>query len=276
MTDGRIEKCFTRLADERRAGLVTFITAGDPDLSTSREILAGLPDAGADIIELGMPFSDPMADGPVIQAASLRALKSDTTLKKVLDLVRGFRTDNNNTPVILMGYFNPIYAYGVEAFVKDAVASGVDGLIVVDVPPESDRELCLPALEAGLRFIRLVAPTTNENRLSKILKNTSGFLYYVAITGVTGTKSAAETNINEAVTRIRRYTNLPIAVGFGIKSSDDAKAAAQYADAVVVGSAIVAELEASLDSKGKATLGTKQKVLDFVGRLALGVSGEKR
>ena len=276
MSAARIEKRFEALAGKSRAGLVTFIMAGDPDLDTFLKILKGLPKAGADFIELGMPFSDPMADGPPIQAASVRALKSGTTLKKVLGLVRDFRVGDQDTPIILMGYYNPIYAYGVEAFVKDAVAGGVDGLIVVDVPPEADEELCLPAQASDLRFIRLVAPTTDEKRLALILTNTSGFLYYVAVAGITGTKSATEDSIKEAVARIRRHTNLPVAAGFGVKSPEDVQAVSRHADAVVVGSAIVNELAASLDEDGHATKATKQKVLDFVGQLALGIAKEKR
>ena len=215
---GRIERRFTELRGERRAGLVTFLTAGDPDAATSARILAGLPAAGADLIELGMPFSDPMADGPAIQAASLRALEAGMTLPGVLDLVRSFRARDDRTPLILMGYFNPIWSYGPERFLADAKAAGVDGLIVVDLPPEEDDELCLPALAAGLNFIRLATPTTDEVRLQKVLTNTSGFLYYVSMTGITGVGRPVAELVGEAVERIRRHTDLPVAVGFGIRT----------------------------------------------------------
>ncbi len=275
MSTGRIKRRFAELAQPGRAGLVTFITAGDPDLGTSFKILSGLAEAGADIIELGMPFSDPMADGPAIQAASLRALQAGTTLRKVLELVRKFRQTDQMTPVILMGYFNPIYAYGVDAFVKDAAGAGVDGLIVVDIPPEADADLCLPARDAGLDYIRLLAPTTDDVRLPHVLKNTGGFLYYIAIAGVTGGKSASPGDIKSALARIRRHSNLPIAVGFGVKTPAQAGEVANSAEAVVVGSAIVEVLAASLDQAGRAGQKTVRKVLDFVTELATGIKKSK-
>ena len=275
MSAGRIEARFEALAAEGRSALITFITAGDPDLETCFEILKGLPAAGADLIELGMPFSDPMADGPAIQAASRRALKSGITLKKVLKLVEKFRKTDSDTPIILMGYFNPVYNFGAERFVNEAKRAGVDGLIVVDVPPEADDELCLPALAAGLRFIRLLAPTTDEKRLPQVLKNTSGFLYYIAVTGVTGGKSADEADIRAALLRIRRHTNLPVVAGFGVKTAAQAEAVAGSADGVVVGSAIVNKLAESLDNKGRAAKDTVDKVLDFVRGLALPRGGKR-
>lgn len=238
-TTDRLSAAFERLADEGRAGLVTFITAGDPDRETSQAILQGLPDAGADIIELGMPFSDPMADGPAIQAASLRALENGASLVRTLEMVTTFRESNPVTPIILMGYFNPIYQYGVNRFVNDAGAAGVDGLILVDLPPEEDDELCDPARTAGLHWIRLVTPTTKHERLNKVLENSSGFVYYVSIAGITGTRSAETQSIGEAVQNIRASTSLPIAVGFGIRTPQQVREVAAIADAVVVGSAIV-------------------------------------
>src|SRR5208283_3710354 len=213
----RIDQRFAKLKAEGRAGLVTFVMAGDPDLGTSLEILKSLPAAGADVIEVGMPFTDPMADGPAIQAAGLRALKSGATLKKTLDLVKSFRAADATTPIVLMGYYNPIYVYGVERFLKAAKEAGVDGLIVVDLPPEEDDELCLPAKAAGLDFIRLATPTTDDRRLPAVLRNTAGFVYYVAIAGITGTRSAADADVTRAVTRLQRHTALPVAVGFGIR-----------------------------------------------------------
>jgi len=248
----RIDRTFAELKAAGRAGLVTFVTAGDPDLVTAAAILDGLPDAGADIIELGMPFTDPMADGPAIQAASLRALKAGTTLKLTLDLVRRFRTRNEATPIVLMGYYNPIYLYGVDKFLADAIAVGVDGLIVVDLPPEEDAELCLPALHAGVSFVRLATPTTDDERLVRVLSNTSGFVYYVSITGITGAGAGDPAHIAREVKRIRRQTDLPIAVGFGIRTPDQAAAIAKVADAVVIGSALVNKVAAGLGVDGEA------------------------
>ncbi|MEM6761453.1 MAG: tryptophan synthase subunit alpha [Pseudomonadota bacterium] len=237
--ESRIKARFDALAAEGRAALVTFITAGDPDHDTSAAVLGGLPGAGADIIELGMPFTDPMADGPAIQAASRRALNNGATLSSTLDMVRAFRTRDSTTPIVLMGYYNPIYHRGVGRFLAEATEAGVDGLIVVDLPPEEDDELCLPAREAGLDFIRLATPTTDAARLPAVLANTSGFLYYVAIAGITGTRSAETADVGAAVARLKSATDLPVAVGFGVKTPDQARATAAVADAVVVGSAIV-------------------------------------
>ena len=268
---GRLSRRFAALKAEGRGGLVTFMTAGDPDLDTSFEILSGLPEAGADVIEIGMPFSDPMADGPAIQAAGLRALKGGMTLAKTLELVRRFRAQDNDTPVILMGYYNPIYSYGNDRFLEEARESGVDGLIIVDLPPEEDGELCLPALNAGLNFIRLATPTTDDKRLPKVLSNTSGFVYYVSIMGITGTRSAAATDVEAAVARLKRHTDLPVAVGFGIKTPEQAGEIAKAADAAVVGSALVSRIEAGLDADGAAAPGLARSVLDFVAELAQGV-----
>lgn len=239
MTETRIDRRFAALAAEGRAGLITFVTAGDPDLDTSARILAELPAAGADIIELGMPFTDPMADGPVIQAGNQRALAAGTTLPKILDMVRRFREKDGETPIVLMGYYNPIHKYRVPRFLADAKAAGVDGLIVVDLPPEEDGELCEPALAAGLNFIRLATPTTDDRRLPAVLRNTSGFVYYVSVAGITGTKSATAEATRDAVARLKRHTTLPVGVGFGIKTAEQAAAVARHADAAVVGSALV-------------------------------------
>jgi len=267
----RMAARFAALADEGRAGLVTFITAGDPDPETSFEILKGLPSAGADLIELGMPFTDPMADGPAIQASSLRALKSGADMHKTLALVRRFRQTDNATPIVLMGYYNPIYIYGVPRFLKDALAVGVDGLIVVDLPPEEDDELCIPALAAGLHFIRLATPTTDEKRLPAVLAHTSGFIYYVSITGITGSASADDAAVAAAVARLRGKTDLPVAVGFGIKTPEQAAKTARVADAAVVGSALVQIIADSLDTQGRASGETAGKALIFVRALAEGV-----
>ncbi len=267
----RIERRFADLKAEGRAGLVVFVTAGDPDYATALDLVKALPAAGADVIELGMPFTDPMADGPAIQASSLRALKSGMTLKKTLAFVTEFRATEQKTPIVLMGYYNPIYSYGVEAFLKDALKAGVDGLIIVDLPPEEDAELCLPALKAGLNFIRLATPTTDDQRLPTVLKNTSGFVYYVSILGITGTKSASNVDIAKAVQRLKRHTDLPVAVGFGIKTADQARAVAEQADASVVGSAIVQRIADSLDANGKPKSGLKEHVLELVRDLAGGV-----
>ena len=268
----RITHRFDTLKAEGRAGLVTFTMAGDPDVATSLDIMRALPAAGADVIELGMPFTDPMADGPAIQAAGLRALNSGTTLPDTLDLVRSFRDADNATPVILMGYYNPIYIYGVERFLADALNAGVDGLIVVDLPPEEDEELCVPARAAGLDFIRLATPTTDADRLPAVLANTSGFLYYVSIAGITGTSVPSSDAVASAVIRLKARTDLPVAVGFGVKTAETAAAiAGSGADAVVVGSAIVETLGRSLDAEGRATSSSVSAVTALVSRLAAGV-----
>jgi tryptophan synthase alpha subunit len=267
----RIVHRFATLKEERRAGLVTFVTAGDPDPETSFEILSGLPEAGADLIELGMPFTDPMADGPAIQAASLRALASGATMRGTLALVGRFRERDRDTPVILMGYYNPIHAYGRERFLADAVDAGVDGLIVVDLPPEEDEELCVPARAAGLDFVRLATPTTDDRRLPAVLTNTSGFLYYVSVTGITGQKAAVAGSVGPEVERIKRHTRLPVAVGFGIREPAQAAAIARVADAAVVGSALVELVAQNLDGDGRARPGLAAAVLDRVRALALAV-----
>lgn len=269
----RIEARFAALAAEGRAAFVTFVMCGDPDLSTSLDIIKALPKAGADVIELGMPFTDPMADGPAIQAAGLRALKAGTTLKKTLQVVRDFRKGNDATPIVLMGYYNPIYIYGVDKFLVDAKGAGVDGLIIVDLPPEEDDELCIPALKAGLNFIRLATPTTDDKRLPSVLTNTSGFVYYVAITGITGAAMADAAKVSAAVARIKRHTKLPVCVGFGIKTPENARDIASHADGAVVGSALVDALRASLDGEGKATAKTVSAVADLAASLAQGVRG---
>jgi tryptophan synthase alpha chain len=268
----RIAARFAALRAQHRAGLVTFITAGDPDATTSQAILEGLPAAGADLIELGVPFSDPMADGPVIQAASQRALKAGAGLVSTLDMVRRFRRQDDATPIILMGYYNPIYAHGVAAFCSEAAAAGVDGLIVVDLPPEEAAELAVPAKAAGMDFVFLTAPTTDEARLPVVLAEASGFIYYVAIAGITGTRSASQDDIAAAVGRLRRHTQLPLAVGFGIKTAEQVAAVAAVADAAVVGSAIVQRLAAGLDPAGRAPPGLAADLLAFVRQLAGGVT----
>ncbi len=267
----RIEARFAQAASENRAALVTFVTAGDPDHATSLEILKSLPAAGADVIELGMPFTDPMADGPAIQAGGLRALKGGETLDKTLHLVRDFRAHDADTPIILMGYYNPIYIFGVDRFLSDAKAAGVDGLIVVDLPPEEDDELCLPALANGIAFIRLATPTTDDARLPAVLKNTAGFVYYVSVTGVTGVATPDFNVVASAVSRLKRHTSLPVAVGFGVKTPEHAAAIAVGADGVVVGSALVEAVRQSLDGEGRATPGTVKAVTDLVSALAAGV-----
>ena len=273
---GRIANRFAKLKQEGRGGLVTFVTAGDPDFETSWEILKGLPAAGADLIELGMPFSDPMADGPAIQASSLRALNSGMTLKKTLELARRFRATEPETPLIMMGYYNPIYQYGVDRFIADFKAAGGDGLIIVDLPPEEDDELCLPALNAGVNFIRLATPTTDDKRLPKVLSNTSGFVYYVSIMGITGTRSATEDDVSAAVQRLKRHTGLPVAVGFGIKTPAQAAAVSRVADAAVVGSALVGRVADGLDGVGKVKPGTADSVLTLVRELADGVRNARK
>jgi tryptophan synthase alpha chain len=271
----RIERRFAALRDAGRAGLVTFLMTADPDKETFLRILQGLPGAGADLIEIGFPFSDPMADGPVIQAAGLRALKAGIDLPGVVDLVRRFRTGDDATPVILMGYYNPIYRYGVARFLADATQAGIDGLIIVDLPPEEDAELCDPAREAGIDFVRLTAPTTDDARLPAVLRRSSGFIYYVAIAGITGTRSASTASIAAAVARLRRHSALPIAVGFGIKTPEQAAAVAREADAAVVGSALVQRLADHLDAAGGATPGLVDAVLGDVAALASGVRGAR-
>ncbi|PCI39021.1 MAG: tryptophan synthase subunit alpha [Rhodospirillaceae bacterium] len=272
----RLDRRFAKLKAEGRGGLVTFLTAGDPDPVTALKILKGLPAAGADVIELGMPFSDPMADGPAIQASSLRALNAGMTLVKTLDQVREFRKDDDETPIVLMGYYNPVYHYGVDKFVKDAKAAGVDGLIVVDLPPEEEAELCLPALAGEINFIFLTTPTTDDKRLPTVVKNASGFVYYVSVTGVTGAASAQVTDVESAVARIRKYTDLPIAVGFGINTPQAAKNVADVADAAVVGSALIKVILENLDKNGKAKDGLVDKVLRFAQQLGDGVRQSKK
>ena len=269
---GRIRDRFDALKAEGRAGLVSFVTAGDPDIATSARILAGLPGAGADIIELGMPFSDPMADGPAIQAASLRALAAGQTLAGTLAMVRSFRDDTDDvTPIVLMGYFNPVYVYGVERFVDDAANAGVDGLIIVDLPPEEDSELRVPAAAGGIDFVRLTTPTSDAVRLPTLTETASGFIYHVSITGITGTRSASNDHIAADIDRIRSFTDLPLAVGFGIKTPEQAAAIARVADAVVVGSAIVQIIEDKLENESAPAADLVESVLKFVGSLAEGV-----
>jgi tryptophan synthase alpha chain len=272
----RIEQRFAALKHEGRAALVTFLMAGDPDPDTALAIVKALPAAGADVIELGMPFTDPMADGPSIQAAGLRALKAGQDMRKTLALVRTFRAADEATPIVLMGYYNPIYIYGVEAFLRDAKDAGVDGLIIVDLPPEEDEELCVPALRAGLNFIRLATPTTDDRRLPAVLANTSGFVYYVSITGITGAATPDPNRVAAAVGRIKRHTSLPVAVGFGVRTAEHARAIAGGADGVVVGSALVDALRAALDADGKATSRTVTAVTDLVKELAAGVRGVRK
>jgi tryptophan synthase alpha chain len=272
----RLAARFAELARQDRAALVTFVTAGDPDIETSAAILAGLPKAGADVIEIGIPFTDPMADGPAIQAAGLRALRAGMTLAKAIDLVRDFRRGDDTTPIVMMGYFNPIFIYGVERFLVDAKSAGVDGLIVVDLPPEEDDELCLPALEAGLNFIRLATPTTDDKRLPAVLRNTSGFVYYVSITGITGSRTPDFSEVATAVSRIKRHTELPVCVGFGVKTAEHASAIARGADGVVVGSALVDTVRRTLDEDGRATATTIAAVLDLVADIAEGTRAGRR
>ncbi len=271
---GRIEARFAALKAEGRGGLVTFITAGDPDPETSKALVRRLPKAGADLIELGMPFTDPMADGPSIQASSQRALRAGMTLDLTLDAVADFRKTDSDTPIILMGYYNPIYSYGTDRFLKDAKEAGVDGLIIVDLPPEEDAELCEPAIAAGLNWIRLATPTTDEKRLPAVLKNTSGFLYYVSIMGITGTKQVQEDDVRAAVERLRDHTDMPIAVGFGIKTREDVRAITRSADAAVVGSAIVDKIKSELYDDGTARPSLVTEVLGFVREIAIGVRSE--
>jgi tryptophan synthase alpha chain len=272
----RIARRFAQLRAEGRAGLVIYLTAGDPDPDTSLALFRGLASAGADLVEIGMPFSDPMADGPAIQAAGQRALNAGMTLPKTLAMVGRLREEDRDTPYVVMGYYNPIYRYGAETFARDAVAAGVDGAIVVDLPPEEDAELAAPARAAGLAIVRLATPTSDEERLPAIVGNLDGFLYYVAITGITGTRSADAASVHQAVARLRRFTQLPIAVGFGIKTAAHAAEAAKVADAAVVGSAIVDRLALNLDSSGRAAPGLVEAVLADVRALADGVRAARK
>lgn len=271
MTTTRIDRRFAALKQEGRAALVTYMMAGDPDYETSLAIMRALPAAGADVIELGMPFSDPMADGPAIQAAGLRALKAGQTLQRTLDLAAEFRKDDDLTPIIMMGYYNPIYSSGVERFLEAAKTAGIDGLIVVDLPPETDSELCIPAMKAGLNFIRLATPTTDDRRLPRVLENTSGFVYYVSMTGITGSALTDTTRVGEAVKRIKGHTTLPICVGFGVKSAEQAAAIANAADGVVVGTAIVNEVANSLGPDGRPISDPAEGVARLVRSLSEGV-----
>jgi len=270
--EGRITRKFEALKREGRAGFVTFVTAGDPDAETSAAILKGLPGAGADIVELGMPFTDPMADGPAIQLASQRALRAGQTMDRTLAMVRAFRKEDADTPVVLMGYYNPIYVRGAERFAREAGAAGVDGLIVVDLPPEEDAELRGPAAAAGIDLVRLTAPTSDEKRLPALAKGASGFIYHVSVAGVTGTKSAAESSVQDDVARIRRFTGLPVAVGFGIRTAAQAETVARIADAAVVGTAIVERIAAAVrGGESPPPDALARSVLEFVSELAAGV-----
>jgi tryptophan synthase alpha chain len=271
----RMDRRFAALKKDGRAALVTFTMAGDPDEATSLAIIKALPQAGADVIELGMPFTDPMADGPAIQAAGLRALHAGANMKKTLAIVRAFRGGDDATPIVLMGYYNPIYIYGVEKFLADAKAAGVDGLIVVDLPPEEDAELCLPALKAGINFIRLATPTTDDKRLPTVLTNTSGFVYYVSIAGITGSAAPDPAAVSSAIARIKRHTKLPVCVGFGVRTAEQARAIAENADGVVVGSALVDAVRKSLGPGDKPTTTTVPAVTDLVCELAEGVRSRR-
>ncbi|WFR95219.1 tryptophan synthase subunit alpha [Rhizobium tumorigenes] len=266
----RMDKRFADLKTEGRPALVTYFMAGDPDYDTSLGIMKALPEAGSDIIELGMPFSDPMADGPAIQMAGQRALKAGQTLKKTLQLAADFRRSDDATPIVLMGYYNPIYIYGVENFLDDALASGIDGLIVVDLPPEMDDELCIPAIRKGVNFIRLATPTTDDKRLPMVLRNTSGFVYYVSMNGITGSAMADPSLVSAAVRRIKSHTDLPVCVGFGVKTAEHARVIGAAADGVVVGTAIVNQVANSLTADGKATADTVQAVATLVRGLSTG------
>lgn len=272
----RIESRFAACREENRAALVTYVMAGDPDPATSLDLMKQLPASGVDIIELGLPFTDPMADGPAIQAAGLRALAQGQTTVKTLDMVREFRKGDNETPIILMGYYNPIYVYGVDRFLEDAKGAGIDGMIIVDLPPEEDSELCLPALEAGLAFIRLATPTTDDKRLPAVLTNTSGFVYYVSITGVTGMATPDFGKVASAVGRIKAHTDLPVVVGFGVKTGEQAAEIAKGADGVVVGSALINALKSTLDASDGAAAGTIPTVLALVKDLARGVRSTRK
>ncbi|WP_417692293.1 tryptophan synthase subunit alpha [Roseibium sp.] len=276
MTETRIDRRFKACAEQGRPALVTFITAGDPDLETSAKILQAMPAAGADLIELGMPFSDPMAEGVPIQLATQRALAAGQTMDKTLNMVREFRKNDDDTPIILMGYYNPIYVRDPLVFVKEAKEAGVDGLIIVDIPPEADDELCIPAMEAGLNFIRLATPTTDDKRLPAVLANTSGFVYYVSVTGITGSANMNATNVAASVNRIKGHTDLPVAVGFGIKTADDAENVGKNADGVVVGSVLVSAIKDSLDANGAATEKTVSAVTDLITSLAEGTARARK
>ena len=272
----RIDKRFGELRTEGRAALVTYLMCGDPDLDTSLQLLEALPGAGADVIEIGMPFTDPMADGPSIQAAGLRSLKAGGSMIRTLELVAAFRAKDSHTPIVLMGYYNPIYVYGVERFLTDATAAGVDGLIVVDLPPEEDSELCIPALEAGVNFIRLATPTTDDKRLPKVLTNTSGFVYYVSINGITGAAIPDYSQVSQAVQRIKGHTDLPVVVGFGVKNAQNAHAIATHADGVAVGTALIDALKRSLDAEDQATAGTVAAVTSLVAEIAGGIRAARK
>ena len=272
----RIDTRFAQCAAEGRAALVTFVMCGDPDPATSLALLAALPKAGADVLEIGMPFTDPMADGPTIQASGLRALDAGMNLHKTLAIVAEFRRGDPATPVVLMGYYNPVYVYGVDKFLADAKAAGVDGLVVVDLPPEEDAELCIPAMKAGLNFIRLATPTTDDERLPAVLTNTSGFVYYVSITGITGAATPDYTKVAAAVARIKRHTALPVAVGFGVKNAQTASQIAAHADAVVVGTALIDALKKTLDEDNKASAGSVEAVCSLVRDIASGVRGARK
>lgn len=267
----RLEACFTALKAEKKAAFIAYIQAGDPSLQVSTEILQGLPEVGTDIIELGMPFSDPAADGPTIDRAAQRALKAGASMKQTFSMVEGFRKNNNTTPIVLMGYYNPVHAYGTDRFCKDAATAGVDGLIIVDLPPEEDEELRLPANAAGIDVIRLATPTSDEKRLPAVLNGASGFVYYVSVAGTTGGKSATTVDIADAVKRISSHTDLPVAVGFGIRTPEQAASVAAHADAAVVGSAIVEVIEAGVSEGGSPKAGLAEEVLDFTRKLADGV-----
>ena len=272
----RIDDTFARLTAARKKAFVAYIMAGDPDIATSLAVMTGMPGAGVDIIELGLPFTDPMADGPTIQKAGQRALDGGMTLDRTLQLVRDFRAVDATTPIVLMGYYNPIYVHGVDKFLVDAKAAGVDGLIVVDLPPEEDDELCLPALKAGLNFIRLATPTTDDKRLPSVLTNTSGFVYYVSLTGITGAAIADYSKVGVAVARIKSHTKLPVAVGFGVKTADNVRVIARQADGVVVGTALVDALKNSLDEKNRATAHTVEAVASLVRDLSVGVRSARK
>ena len=272
----RIDRRFGALRQDGRAALVTYVMAGDPDYDSSLAILKALPPAGADVIEIGMPFTDPMADGPAIQAAGVRALNGGQDMNRTLALVRNFRRGDDTTPIVLMGYYNPIYVYGVDRFLADAGSAGVDGLIVVDLPPEEDDELCLPALKAGFNFIRLATPTTDDRRLPAVLANTSGFVYYVSITGITGAAAPDAAKVTAAVKRIKRHTALPVCVGFGVRTGEQARVIAQGADGVAVGTALVEAVRKSLGEDGMATPATVSAVGDLVRTLAEGIRAASR
>jgi len=271
----RMKDRFAKLAEENRPAFVTYFMGGDPDFETSLEIMKGLPAAGADVIELGMPFSDPMADGPSIQAAGLRSLKGGHNIDKAFQMVRGFRENDAETPIVLMGYYNPIYQYGSERFLDDAKEAGVDGMIIVDLPPEMDEELCIPALERDLNFIRLATPTTDEKRLPKVLSNTSGFVYYVSINGITGAAAPKPDEVAKSVAHIKSKTDLPICVGFGVRSAEQAAVIGAVADGVVVGSAIVSAIAGSLDDDDQATDKTAAAALDMVKAISQGVQSAR-